>query len=347
MARSQNLVILFGAGATRGALKAAVPPPPLDADFFDIAGQLTGRGSQVLARRVIRDLFELYQRVTGVGLEQYFRDIEARAEIGRFAKSKNKPKDWKRRQEDLEELIRRVIIHTTCDLSGSPAKPRASKAHKGILRHLRAGDTLITFNYDTVIEESWPELAPGWRPRDGYGLSAAGSTHDWARAWKDAHPNSVTPSRVALLKLHGSINWTLYPTREVRLKDRPYVVRSGIVDKCSVLPPGWHKQIHVNPYRTLWRQARLRLESCSALAIIGYSLPEADVLAKALFAEVSRLRAARKQFLRHLHIADPSAAVKNRFVDLFAPALGPVGRTYFYHDIDELNQIWGTRPPTR
>jgi len=126
MAANHHLVILFGAGATRGAFKKRVPPPPLDQDFFDIAGQLTGRGTQVLAKRVLKDVFELYRRVTRIGLEHYFRDIEARAEIGIFAKSKNKPKDWARRQRDLVELIRRVMIHTTCDMTNAPARASAA-----------------------------------------------------------------------------------------------------------------------------------------------------------------------------------------------------------------------------
>jgi hypothetical protein len=131
----------------------------------------------------------------------------------------------------------------------------------------------------------------------------------------------------------------------VRLKPRPYVVstRDGKTryDKCSILPPGWHKRIDVNPYRQLWRKARLQLESCSSLAIVGYSLPDTDLIAKALLAEVSRMRAARKQYLKHLHLADPSEAVKDRFVALFAPALGSKGRVYRYDGIESFGSAWG------
>ena len=121
---TRKLVILFGAGATRGVLKERIPPPPVDQDFFDIASQISGRGTRRLAARVTRDVFDLYARVSGVGLEQYFREIEARAEIGKFAKSKNKPKDWARRQSDLEELIRRVLIQT----DGRPQRGRTYDA---------------------------------------------------------------------------------------------------------------------------------------------------------------------------------------------------------------------------
>ena len=335
-----KLVILFGAGATRGALRNRPVPPPLDRDFFDIASQLRGRGTGRLASRVMREVFDLYRHVTGVGLEEYFRDIEARAEIGEFAKPSNQPKNWTRRQTDLVELIRRVMVLTTEDLGG-----QEYAAHRRILGRLRPGDAVITFNYDIVVEEALPNEGPRWNPSDGYGLRAGGASLTWATRWKQRHRNITSGnSQFRILKLHGSINWTLYPTNEVRLKPRPYVVRArkgtAVADKCAVLPPGWHKRINVNPYKQLWRKARLTLEQCRDLAIIGYSLPDTDLLARALLAEVCRSRAARKRFLRHLHLAGPDTRTKDRFCELFAPALGPKGHVYRYDGIGELSEKW-------
>lgn len=243
MSANGNLVVIFGAGATRGAFEKKVPPPPLDRDFFDVAGQLTGRGTPRLARRVIHDVYDLYSRVSGVGLEQYFRDIETRAEISVFAKSKNKPKDWARRQKNLEELIRRVLLHTTCNLDKSPARVMPSNLHNDILQHVRSKDTLITFNYDTVIEEAFSKGRNLWSVKDGYGVTTIGSTYEWAKDWLTQRKvDKKTSSRFHLLKLHGSLNWTLYNNSVVRLKPRPYVVRarSGepVFDKCAIPPPG-------------------------------------------------------------------------------------------------------------
>jgi len=39
-------VVLLGAGATRGALQKNNVPPPLDADLFEIAGQITDHGTR-------------------------------------------------------------------------------------------------------------------------------------------------------------------------------------------------------------------------------------------------------------------------------------------------------------
>jgi hypothetical protein len=194
-----------------------------------------------------------------------------------------------------------------------------------------------------------------WDPSNGYGFDASGVTLDWVRKWREKRGYThARESGFQLLKLHGSLNWTLYKARpgpsrggagsKVRLKPRPNVVRARngrpVFDTCSVLPPGWHKRIDRNPYRQLWRKARLKLENCSSLAIIGYSLPETDLVARALLAEASRSRAARKQYLRYLHIADPSETVKERFVTLFASALGPKGHVYQYNGIEELSNAW-------
>src|SRR5271154_3631437 len=84
------VVVLLGAGATRGALQKNSIPPPVDADFFEIAGQLSGHGTLKLARSVLNDVRNLYGRVPGVGLENYYRDIETRARIGSFARSANR-----------------------------------------------------------------------------------------------------------------------------------------------------------------------------------------------------------------------------------------------------------------
>src|SRR3989344_632233 len=334
-------VILFGAGATRGAFADRSFPPPVDKDFFEIAGQIEGRGTRAVARKVLKSVWELYGRTNNVGLEEYYREVETRARIGSFAKSQNQPRDWDRRKKDLEELIRRVYIHTTVDMTQSPPRPLKSPVHQPLLKRLRAGITIITFNYDLVIEESF-ESAEFWNPRDGFLIKVTGISHDWARHWRESRGvNSLGKSDVHLLKLHGSLGWAQYANRQVRLKDRPYVVRKGVRENISVCPPGWNKPIHRNPYKALWREARLKLESCKSLVIIGYSLPETDLLARALFSEVVRMRSAREKYLSHLVLVDPSVVVNERFTSLFAPALGAYGRIARFGSLNEIGKALG------
>jgi hypothetical protein len=340
MKLNHPVAMIFGAGATRGAFAKLAVPPPVDADFFELVARLKGHGTPRLARSVRRDVWALYSRSTDIGLESYYRDIETRATVLKFAKSANQPKNWQSRQRNLEELIRRTYIHTTCKTDVVPTRPHTSPAHDKVLRQLEAGDTVLTFNYDLVIEEAL-RANNLWSPRDGYGVAAHGITGDWCRRWRSPGGSAGLPkSKISLLKLHGSINWTLYNNNEIRIKPRPYVVRTRkgrpVFEDVSVLPPGWHKRIDRNPYKKLWRTARLRLEKCQTLVVVGYSLPETDLLARALVSEVVRLRAVRKSRLRQLHVADPSSVVKQRFVDMFMPALGSDGQVFRYADLDEL-----------
>jgi hypothetical protein len=331
----------MGAGATRGALQKNSVPPPLDADFFEIAGQINGHGTLRLARLVLNDVRSLYRKFLGVGLENYYRDIETRAKIGSITRSANRPKEWQRYQGDLEELIRRIIVHTTCKSKEGRLEPVRSRAHARILKMLKKHDTILTFNYDVLIEHSFGKDSL-WTPRDGYGTTVHGIRNEWCQRWfKQRDIGDDTRTEIKLLKLHGSVNWTL-KNGQIRLKDRPFVVRTRehrtVFEKVSILPPGLNKRIDVNPYRRLWKLARLRLERCKTLIIVGYSLPEADMLARALFAEVVRLRVVRDQYPRQLHLADPSASVKQRFVELFTPALDAQSRIFRYRDINEFSR---------
>jgi hypothetical protein len=244
----------------------------------------------------------------------------------------------------LEELIRRVYVHTTVsDTHASTVKPKQSELHANILRNLKDGDTLVTFNYDLVIEESFPS-ADLWNPVDGYKIKTYGKTKGWTKRWlEEKQYQKGTKSKVLLLKLHGSLNWELYPTgTAIKLKPRPYLVstRDGKTrfEKILILAPGWKKEIQKNPYKQFWRTARLRLEKCKTLVILGYSLPETDLLAQSLLAEVVRTRAARKEFVKQLHLVDQNEPVKKRFIELFTPALGPHAKVFKYYDVDEFNR---------
>lgn len=338
------IVILFGAGASRGSLdEGPGMPPPVDKDFFDIANQLIGHGTPKLAKKVLGDVWQLYMKTNGVGLETYYRDLETRAIIGEFAKTSNQPKNWRKRQKELEELIRRVYVHTTVkDTHPSEVEPKVSLIHQDILKVLQKNDTLITFNYDLVIEEAFAS-AKLWNPIDGYGISTSGKTKGWTKRWLDKRDYINEESKVLLLKLHGSLNWESYANgTAIRLKPRPYLVstRSGKTrfEKISILAPGWNKRIDKNPYKKFWREGRLRLEKCKTLIILGYSLPETDLLAQSLLAEVVRTRATRSNFLKQLHLADHSEVVKERFIKLFTPALGPQGKVFKSYDIAEFHR---------
>ncbi|MBI3311925.1 MAG: hypothetical protein HYZ88_00135, partial [Candidatus Omnitrophica bacterium] len=140
---SKPAVLLFGAGSTRGSLNGLPQPPPVDADFFDIAARLKSRGTGVLAKKVLKDVFSLYRRTSGVSLEEYYRDIEARGKIRVFTTQGHRHKDWETRKKELTELMRRVFIYTTTNMKDSPPTPRADDMHDRIFSLAQSEDTVI------------------------------------------------------------------------------------------------------------------------------------------------------------------------------------------------------------
>jgi hypothetical protein len=89
-----------------------------------------------------------------------------------FCETANKPKDWQKRQRSLEELIRRVIVHTTCE--PQQLTPVKSAFHRTILKTLKKDDSILTFNYDLLIEESF-DSGDIWTPPVGMGTPHMGS----------------------------------------------------------------------------------------------------------------------------------------------------------------------------
>lgn len=335
-------IFIFGAGASRGGLEyRGVPYPPVDNDFFDIANQIRFHGTPKLARRVLDTVFNLYKRTTGISLEACYRDIETRGDIGRFCKTSNNPMNWSRRKKNLEELIRRIFIQTIGEEKETNRR-KVSVIHQNILSLLGEGDTILTFNYDLLIEESF-KSAKLWNPVNGYGLKISQEPKDWCRAWlKNRNNSSLTKSKILLLKLHGSLNWILHHNGRVSLKPRPYVVRTNrygnpVFEKVAIIAPGWNKRIDESPFNKLWQLARLKLEKCKSIVIFGYSLPENDFLAKSFFSEVARTREARKDFLKELYIADPNPQVKERFIKLFTSALSSHGKVFQYKSIEDFH----------
>lgn len=338
------VVVIFGAGATSGAFEASTNllPPPIDRDFFDTANKLGGRATQKLAKRVLKSVWDLYGKTNRIGLETYYRDIETRGIIGDFTKTDNRPRNWVSPQKDMKELIRRVYIQTTS--TSTDTKHEGSKFHTNILRNLKKGDSIVTFNYDLLIEESF-ESARLWNPIDGYGLKAYGKTKEWYKKWIEKRKKgALKKSKVPLFKLHGSFNWVVNKNKDITLKARPYYLgtrnKSGhepTFEKVSILAPGWNKPIDERPFSKFWDETRRRLEQCKTLVILGYSLPETDFQAGALFAEIVRAHSKRKT-LKQLHIAEPNELVKERFVELFIPALGATGKIFRYKGIREFSE---------
>lgn len=129
----------------------------------------------------------------------------------------------------------------------------------------------ITFNYDLTLETA---LSLEGVPY-GYGIP-------------------IPTNGVAIIKPHGSINW-LYKTADFPSQEPvkwfdlgPTIVcysllqpAKGWSDRPSaIIPPAPSKRIEEHEFKKMWTSFSSVVHSANSLAIVGYSLPEADRLSR-------------------------------------------------------------------
>jgi hypothetical protein len=136
-------------------------------------------------------------------------------------------------------------------------------------------NTFITFNYDTVIEDALRELGVVV----DYGFDAAQTHSSAARIDRQ--------SRVAVLKLHGSVHWGR-SAGAARMK-RPLRIYESLQDMLAnkaepvLVPPTW-KKVLGGPLEAIWDAAVQKLATATRIVIIGFSIPPTDLHFKYLLA---------------------------------------------------------------
>lgn len=189
--------------------------------------------------------------------------------------------------------------------------------------------TLITFNYDTLIECA---VATGllfdWgQPEPVFWAEITGDVPSWPPG--DAYLAAEQADTLHLLKLHGSLNWYWVPRDasgvSIARRHLPGIFDSpaeyGEEDRRRrlpgrvpfVVPPSAVKSPYYrNPVvRDIWQQAAERLRSANRVFILGYSLPPADLTFADMLTDALRGSDAT------LTVVDPRGlAVKDRLIAL-------------------------------
>jgi len=164
---------------------------------------------------------------------------------------------------------------------------------------IQPDDTIITFNYDILIEQAlWRQGI--WNPVDGYQI---GKIHKH----EEIVFSNFTKSKVTVIKLHGSINWgtpnwsgneieiyTTHPLTNMPLFDclnvkskRPIPKWKYPFDSHVVLPTFLKTARHRWELQMI-RLASQKLSQAEEIVILGYSFPEADAMANFIFSQVKR-----------------------------------------------------------
>jgi SIR2-like protein len=268
--RRRDVAIVLGAGATRGAhfvTPSAVSKPPLDRDFFTLLR------SSGLANHDVRRLLEFVDREFGsldVGMETFYSQAFLYDQFIHDVPSGGRG----RRREYKWNLayIRRCLPL----LFGTALRDKECAFHAALVAALSPGDTIISFNYDCLMDRALARYAGRrWRPAEGYGYAVSAGDETWC---DHAGPGRPPRRSIKLLKAHGSLNWVL-DSDELSLIGNEYEARDeeGLI----IVPPLWQKSFDAEPYQTIWQETRRVLSAVKALFIIGYSLPETDVYTQA------------------------------------------------------------------
>lgn len=218
---------------------------------------------------------------------------------------------------NIKEALIRLIHHRISE------KKTQKGIYKKFLECLQANNknvSIITMNYDTLLDESFDFLFPSKALID-YCINFMNyEEYDKLDAfnWWDNPRGPVTiwdnkiPTPIKIIKIHGSLNWkycnccnqvllTPWDTK-IDLNWQGFKGRIGKSDenpegmefdlKCPndetpfdtfIIPPSHIKDLNHPAISKLFDEAAIEIRKTKKIVFVGYSFPEADVHIKALF----------------------------------------------------------------
>lgn len=207
--------------------------------------------------------------------------------------------------EDVARIRKELLLAIPAVLHGARAKAAHSNVRK-FAGLLRAGDAVVTFNWDLLVEEALDDLGNNWE-------------------------YSLREDAISILKPHGSLDWfdrkdvatikeeLLFPLNKKH--KRILVFRRFRAPKIPpvvpvILPPVINKKIEYKELQAVWRDAWLALRHAAEIYVVGYSLPPEDMHAR--FTIRSAIRGNEKFESHKLRIAvvNPDRNVYLRFARL-------------------------------
>jgi hypothetical protein len=303
----------------------------LNADFFTQVQRITTPKHLKNVRQVMKDVVELFGPNFSLTMEEYFTQLESFATMSALAPAGDRalsPAEIRGKRDRLMSVLAAVLEEST-DVSkkGSPVCAH----HAALVAALEPRDTIISFNYDCVVDHALRRTAAErWSARYGYSLPKPSRVLG-SEYWDAEDPPVGSNNTINLLKLHGSLNWQLPPgdealTGEVRLKQRLYLQRG--TPRFTIIPPEFVKRIGDDEnFAALWRNAERAIRHAQVIALVGFSFTPTDLHVDSLFRIA---QAGGNNRLRSLVIANPSQNDRRRIRSVFARSLskGCVVRQY-------------------
>jgi hypothetical protein len=178
----------------------------------------------------------------------------------------------------LAPMARRVAAASCCTFLEGVDGPSARRKERWLpyqawLRRLAQYDTILTFNYDLVVEMLQPAMGePMAIGVLTHGVRVRGPDHDAPNA-RDQQ------ERPWLYKLHGSVNWKRDENGDQLLSEgwTPAMLGSGY--DLAIATPGDSKiEMSGGVFGRLWNEAAEALVAADDVFIIGFRFPPSDAL---------------------------------------------------------------------
>lgn len=201
--------------------------------------------------------------------------------------------------------LQRLIAETLDEAAGlAMEEPPAFWLFKLVQLFQLGHATVITFNYDRVVEANIPERLTDTagefvQPND----IVVPLFTESGFLFQDSRPHPRDIDAFDYLKLHGSVDWWVFPddTSGASLEQGPSTAeltraQRGLrsTRQRFIVPPTAQKSGYYASELTrfLWRQAASALTSAKRVAVLGYSLPLTDNATGSMLASTVALGAA-------------------------------------------------------
>lgn len=327
--------IFLGAGATRGAVKGFQGggvriSPPLNSDFLSIIKKfVSNQKDNSLNIRLDRLVNFLHDEI---GITKNRKPSPSMEEIfSLLYSSKDFPEIYKKRRGATPKSFVQVddflILATRIfkEIENSSKSRKSKNLYDKLANYLENGDSIITINYDTLMDSAL--LKHGWDARSGYGLNNPSSK----KFIGFSKSKKKTPGlSVELFKLHGSFNWFIKKGKDENLgvlfTKKPSLIYNPGNNRWNektnylrqIIPPIYGKFFSHDFWQVLWKKAFESLLSCEYLVVIGCSLIPTDFHLNALFGRVKAIRKMQKRPFKKVIVIDRDRDKKpqKRFKDI-------------------------------
>ena len=197
-------VLIIGAGASKSYGSSPTGyRMPIATDFFSTYSKLEiSENPHVLVGAVVNYV----QRTRGVRPESfgsYEEDIEQlhseiEDSLEEALRSHNRTESLRLLSTSTQLVF--MFVSVINEIQNGPVSP----VHVTLASKLTPEDTIVTFNWDTLLDRALAETTK-WRPDVGYHLTPMAIYEDGWRACTGAPENVIRYPTI--LKLHGSTNW--------------------------------------------------------------------------------------------------------------------------------------------